>query len=118
MCSVSPGFLSTPLCISCKTGARIEGSPSNLAARNRLCTQEYVFDLLGEAPLCFSGASPAPVEALPAAFGFCNENHTASLAAVELCAQVSFGVSCGYPSTNLLAKEEIHGQRLIPESTR
>ena len=118
MCSATPDLLSTPLCTSCKTGARIKGSPSNLAARHRICTREYAFDLLGEAPLWFSGASPAPVEAPPGAFGFCNENHTASLAAVELCAQVSFGVSCGYPSTNMLAKEENHGQRLIPESTR
>ena len=117
MCSVSPDFLSTRLCTSCKTGARIEGSPSNLAARNRLGTREYAFDLLGEAPLCFPGASPAPVEALPGAFGFCNENHTASLAAVELCAQVSFGAFYGYPSTNLLAKEEDPNLKLIPEST-
>ena len=117
MCSVSPDFLCTPLCTSCKTGARIEGSPSDLAARNRLCTRKHAFDLLGEAPLWFSGASPAPVEALPGAFGFCNENHIASLAAVELCAQVSFGASYWYPSTNLLAKEEDHSQRLIPVST-
>lgn len=118
MCLASPDFRSTPLCTSCKTGARIEGSPSDLAARHRLCTREYAFDLLGEVPLWFSGASPAPVEALPGDFGFCNENHTASLAAVEPCAQVSFGVSCGYSSTTQLAKEEDHGQRLIPESTR
>ena len=105
---MSPDFLSTRLCTSCKTGARIEGSPSNLAARNRLGTREYAFDLLGEAPLCFPGASHAPVEALPGAFGFCNENHTASLAAVELCAQVSFRASYRCPPINFLAKEEDH----------
>ena len=117
MCSASPDFLYTCLCISCKTGARIEESPSDLAARNRLGTREYAFDLLGEVPLWFSDASPAPVEALPGVFRFCNENRTASLAAVELCAQVTFGAFYGYPSTNLLAKEEDHDQRLLPEST-
>ena len=117
MCLVSPDFLSTPLCTFCKTGARIEGSPSDLAARHRLCTRQNAFDLLGEAPLWFSGASPAPVEAVPGAVGFCYENHTASLAAAVLCAQVSFGAFSGCPSTNLLAKEEDHDQRLIPEST-
>ena len=118
MCSATPDLLSTPLCTSCKTGARIKGSPSNLAARHRICTREYAFDLLGEAPLWFSGASPAPVEALPGAFGFRNENHTACLAAVEFCALGSFGASFGYPSTSLSAKQEDHDQRLIPESMR
>ena len=113
---MSPDFPCTPLCTSCKTGARIEGSPSDLAAHNRLCTREHAFDLLGEAPLWFSGASPAPVEAVPGASGFCYENPAASLAAVGLCAQVSFGAFYGCPSTNLLAKEEDHDQRLIPES--
>ena len=115
MCSVSPDFPCTPLCTSCKTGARIEGSPSDLAAHNRLCTREHAFDLLAEAPLWFSGASPAPVEAVPGAVGFCYENHTASLAAAVLCAQVSFGAFYRCPSTNLLANEEDHDQRLIPE---
>lgn len=117
MCSASPDFLCTCLCTSCKTGARIEESPSDLAARHRLGTREHAFDLLGEVPLWFSRVSPAPVEALPGAFGFRFENHTACRPAAELCALVSFGASYGYPSTGLLAKKQDHDQRLIPEST-
>lgn len=86
----------------------MKGLPSNLAAHNRLCTRKHAFELLGKASLLFSDASPAPVEVLPGASGFCNENHTASLAAVGLCAQVSFGASYGHPPTELLAKEEDH----------
>lgn len=77
---------------------------------------KHIFGLLGKAPLLFSDASSAPVEALSEAFDFCNKNHTASLAAVELCAQVSFGAFYRYSSTNLLSKKEDHDQRLIPES--
>lgn len=84
MCSASPDFLFTCLCTSCKTGANLEGSPSNPAAGHRLCTRKYAFEFLGQAPLLLSNASPVPVEVLPGAFGFCGENHTASLAAVEL----------------------------------
>lgn len=87
MCSASPDFLSTCLCPSSKTGARIEGSSSDPAAGHRLCTQKYAFEFVGEAPLLISDASPAPVEVLPGPYGFCDENHTVSLA-VELCAHV------------------------------
>lgn len=96
---------STCHCTYCKIGARIKGLPSDLAGHDRSCTQKHVFELLAEAPLLFSGASPAPAEVLPGAFGICDENHTAS---VELCAQVPSGALHRNHPIELLAREEDH----------
>lgn len=92
--------------MSCKADACIKGLPSDLAAHDRLSTRQHAFRLLEKASLLFPDVSSAPVKVPPGDFSICDENHTASLPAVELRAQVSSGPSYGHPPNNLLAKED------------